>query len=137
MKGALIGILFGLLSVLFGTGGMGHVPTDGATDGVCVEMARSEAGEMNRLEDKMLHVLAEANRYADVSVRTSGTGIGQVARRYRTTGSGWDKLTERQPEMRRAELHAMYKTTEVLSKECAARLKSAGYYIYTLRKILI
>lgn len=137
MKGALIGILFWLLSGLFGTGAMGHVLTDEAGEGVCVEMERSERGEMNRSGDKMLHALAEANRYADVAVNTSGTGIGQVARRYRTPGNGWDRLTVRQSETRQAEEHSVYKTTEVQSRECAARLKSAGYYIYTLRKILI
>lgn len=88
-------------------------------------------------EDKIVSVLMAANKCADVSVHTHGSFFSQMARRYRSLGSCWEKLFENLVYGQGNCLHTTFKITSVLSDECDARLKNAGYYIYTLRKIII
>ncbi len=134
MKGALIVILFLLFSGWWGSGEEEYVRVEELQQ---EGMERVEAGKMDRQEDKVVRVLAEANRYAEVAVESIGAGIGQGTRRHRTGGGGWEKCLERLLWEQEVTQHTFYKTTEAQTEECAARLKSAGYYIYALRKILI
>lgn len=134
MKGALIGILFLLFTGWWESGEGGYVRVEEMQQ---EGMERVEAGEVDRQEDKVVRVLAEANRYAEVAVESVGTGIGQGTRRHRTGVGGWEKCLERLLLGQAVTQHTFYKTTEAQTEECAARLKSAGYYLYTLCKILI
>ncbi|MCI5707148.1 MAG: hypothetical protein MR298_07480 [Odoribacter sp.] len=102
-----------------------------------IEYAERYTGEAEQQEDKIVSVLMAANKCADVSVHTHGSFFSQMARRYRSLGSCWEKLFENLVYGQGNCLHTTFKITSVLSDECDARLKNAGYYIYTLRKIII
>ena len=60
-----------------------------------------------------------------------------IARRYRPGGFTFDKFMEYQLEEREMLLKNHLKTTFFFSQEYAARQKYAGYYIFSLRKIII
>lgn len=102
-----------------------------------VECAGQYTGEAGRQEDKIVSVLMAANSSADVSARTNASLFSQMARRYRSLGSCWEKLFENLVYGQGNNQHTIYRRTSLLSDECDARLKNAGYYIYTLRKIII
>lgn len=65
MKDALIGILFLLFSGWWGSGEEEYVRVEELQQ---EGMERVEAGKMDRQEEKVVRVLAEANRYAEVAV---------------------------------------------------------------------
>lgn len=102
-----------------------------------IEYAERYFGKTEQQEDKIVSVLMAANRCADISVRTNGSFFSQMARRFRFLGSYWEKLFENLVCGQGNCQHTTFKITSVLSDECDARLKNAGYYIYTLRKIII
>ncbi len=102
-----------------------------------MEYAERYTGEAEQQEDKVVSVLMAANSCADVSVQTNSSFFSQMARRYRTLGSCWEKLFENLAHGQGNSQYTIFKATSVLSDECDARMKNAGYYIYMLRKIII
>lgn len=126
-------ISFLLMVCFWWTGSENYCPEDISTE----ECAERYTGATAQQEDEIISVLMAANRCADVSVRANGSFFSQMARRYRSLGSCWEKLFENLAHGQGNYLHTTFKVTSILSDECDARLKNAGYYIYMLRKIII
>lgn len=98
---------------------------------------RSETSEATQHVDQTISVLTAANSCADVSVRPSTSFSTNFVRRYRPAGFALDRMFEYLTEDQDNSLANALKTTKGFSQEYAARLKTGGYYIYTLRKIII
>ena len=87
--------------------------------------------------DEVISALMEANHFTNLSVQPTLSFTSNIARRYRPGGFTFDKFMEYQLEEREMLLKNHLKTTFFFSQEYAARQKYAGYYIFSLRKIII
>ena len=101
---------------------------------VAEKMTGSDDKVVQKL-DEVISALMEANHFTNLSVQPSFTS--NIARRYRPGGFTFDKFMEYQLEEREMLLKNHLKTTFFFSQEYAARQKYAGYYIFSLRKIII
>lgn len=133
MKHIVLGILF-FLAIISGWNMMGEYCVSSE---VVKEPVQEETCRAASHEDQIINVLTAANSCADVSVRTITSFSPTVARRYRPAGFSFDKLFEHLCNGQGTIFDTTFKTTTGLSQEYAARLKNAGYYIYTLRKIIV
>lgn len=87
--------------------------------------------------DEVIGVLMEANHFTNLSVQPTLSFTSNLARRYRPGGFTFDKFMEYQLGKQNILLKNHLKTTFSFSQEYAARQKYAGYYIFSLRKIII
>lgn len=133
MKYLFVCILFLLMACSWWAGKGEYAPEEASE----MEYEERYTEETERQSNKIVSVLMAANSCADVSVRTNGSLFSQMARRYRPLGSYWEKMFENLAHGQGNNQYTTFKITSVLSDECDARLKNAGYYIYTLRKIII
>lgn len=78
-----------------------------------------------------------ANSYADVSARPGNPFGSNLMRRYRPGGFSVDNVFARIAEEKKFALINSYKNILHSSREYFAQQKLAGYYIYTLCKIII
>lgn len=133
MKRIVLSILF-LLAIVIGWNTVGEccAPVKAVREPV-----KTETGEATHHEDRLISVLTAANSCADISVRTGSSFSSNLARRYRPAGFSFDRLFEYLTHDYATISKVTLKTTTGLSQEYAARLKNAGYYIFTLRKIII
>lgn len=133
MKRIVLGILF-FFSLACG----GHV-LEGWSASMDVEpqMEKTETSEATSHTDQIISVLIAANSVADVSVQTVRTFSPSIARRYRPAGFPVDRMFEYLVEGQACHLDNTFKIISGLSQVYAARLKHEGYYIYTLRKIIV
>lgn len=133
MKRFVLGILF-LFAVVWGWNTMQEKYTS------ATEQAQTETTETATATgsiDQMISVLTEANSPADMSVRTSPSPSVSFARRYRPAGFSFDKLFDYLVLGQKTIFNSTFKTTAELSQAYAARIKYEGYYLYTLRKMII
>lgn len=134
MKYGLIFILFLVSLCSWWTGEKGAAVSAVPDTGI----VREDSDASGQRGNKVISVVAAANSCADISVRPSSSSFfSQLARRYRSVGFGLEDLFENLVGRQSAGWQIAYKTTVHLSEEQHARLKNAGYYIYTLRKIII
>lgn len=103
---------------------------------VVEEMTSSDDKVVQKL-DEVISTLLEANHFTYLSVQPTLSFTSNFARRYRPGGFTFDKFMEYQLEEQGILLKNHLKTTFSFSQECAARQKYAGYYIFSLRKIII
>lgn len=104
---------------------------------VAEKMTGSDDKVVQKL-DEVISALMEANHFTNLSVQPTLSftslilpdGIGRG-------GFTFDKFMEYQLEEREMLLKNHLKTTFFFSQEYAARQKYAGYYIFSLRKIII
>jgi len=133
MKRILLSILF-FGGVVWGWNTMGEAMVSLK---VAEETQQSVTCKAKQHVDYMLSVLTEANRWADVSVRPVNSLPTNLIRRYRPGVFSFGCLFV----CLRAELDTLanyvFKSFLELSQEYAAHLKDAGYYIYTLRKMIV
>ncbi len=94
-------------------------------------------GQVIQKPDEIIGVLLEANHFTYMPAQISVHFVSNLARRYRPAGFSFDKFMEYQIEDQRHLYCNHLKATGAVSQEYAARLKCAGYYIYSLRKIII
>ena len=107
-----------------------------------VKVVAEDAGQLPVSEatqhvNQTISVLMAANSNADVVERTTNTFSTNIARRYRPAGFAFDKLYANLAREQAIFLDNVLKITSGLSQVYAAQLKNGGYYIYTLRKIII
>lgn len=107
-----------------------------------VKVVAEDAGQLPVSEatqhvNQTISVLMAANSNADVVERTTNTFSTNIARRYRPAGFAFDKLCANLAREQAIFLDNVLKITSGLSQVYAAQLKNGGYYIYTLRKIII
>ncbi|MEG0795842.1 MAG: hypothetical protein RR397_04940 [Odoribacter sp.] len=98
---------------------------------------KSISGEATQNLDRTISVLLAANSYADISLQPTNPVNSCTARRYRPAGFSFDKLQSYLSLGKNIALENTFKIILGSSLEYAARQKNAGYYIYTLRKIII
>lgn len=98
---------------------------------------RIETSEARQYVDQTIGVLLEANRFADVSNGTSNILPTNPARRFRPGGFSFDYLFICLITGQNRIIDYSYKSFLLLSQLYAARLKAMGYYIFTLRKIIV
>ena len=103
---------------------------------VAEKMTGSDDKVVQKL-DEVISALMEANHFTNLSVQPTLSFTSNIARRYRPGGFTFDKFMEYQLEEREMLLKNHLKTTFFFSQEYAARQKYAGYYIFSLRKIII
>ena len=103
---------------------------------VAEKMTGSDDKVVQKL-DEVISALMEANHFTNLSVQPTLSFTFHIARRYRPGGFTFDKFMEDQLEEREMLLKNHLKTTFFFSQEYAARQKYAGYYIFSLRKIII
>ena len=103
---------------------------------VAEKMTGSDDKVVQKL-DEVISALMEANHFTNLSVQPTLSFTSNIARRYRPGGFAFDKFMEYQLEEREMLLKNHLKTTFFFSQEYAARQKYAGYYIFSLRKIII
>lgn len=137
MKQIILYILFVLAFVL----------TSGTTKEVSVSAGMEKEGyteaedlEMpvaRPAENPCITVCIAANSYADVSVsQASGFGNNTV-RRYRPAGFSFDKLfVYLMAETGTSQVN-LYKNSIFYAQDHSALLKSDGYFIYALRRIIV
>ena len=130
-------IIFGIL-VLFATvWGWDTVKDHFVSLRMEMEENASLPEEASAAIDEVWSVLVAANSYADVSPRPLGSFTLNLARRYRPAGFNTDKYLLYLTENRRVLLQNTFKHIFYTSQEWAALQKNAGYFIYSLRKIII
>ena len=103
---------------------------------VAEKMTGSDDKVVQKL-DEVISALMEANHFTNLSVQPTLSFTSNIARRYRPGGFTFDKFMEYHLEEREMLLKNHLKTTFFFSQEYAARQKYAGYYIFSLRKIII
>lgn len=103
---------------------------------VAEKMTGSDDKVVQKL-DEVISALMEANHFTNLSVQPTLSFTSNIARRYRPGGFTFDKFMEYQLEEREMLLKNHLKTTFFFAQEYAARQKYAGYYIFSLRKIII
>ena len=88
-------------------------------------------------EDKIISVLTAANREASLSSRPSNSSFSHQARRQRNVNHSWEKLCRAILTENSSIQQIKLKSRYSVSEEEEARQKHAGYYIYSLCKIII
>lgn len=101
------------------------------------QSASEQALVSDKADDQTLSVCVAANSYADVSSQQSNTFGSNLMRRYRPGGFSVDKLFDFLIVGQNDALINSYKNNLCSSREYFAMQKLAGYYIYTLCKIII
>lgn len=87
--------------------------------------------------DPCITVCIAANSYADVTVANPSNFNHNSVRRYRPAGFSFDKLFIYLTAEKGVLQTDLYKKSLYYTQEHSALLKSGGYYIYALRKIVI
>lgn len=87
--------------------------------------------------DPCITVCIAANSCADVTVAKPSNFNPNSVRRYRPAGFSFDKLFVYLTTEKGLLQTDLYKKSLYHTQEYSALLKSGGYYIYTLRKIVI
>lgn len=98
---------------------------------------REAEGEVRQTTDQMIRVSFEANRCADISVRPVNPLPTYPVRRYRPGVFSLGYLFGCSGRAADLNVHPVKKNFLELSQCCASRLKDKGYYVYTLRKIIV
>lgn len=133
MKHIVCSILFLLLTIWgWNMAGENSVPVQ-----VVQEDKESVEGRATQSVDEVLSVLVAANSFADVSVRTHHSFGSNLVRRYRPDGVSFDKMLAFRSEEEGISLCNSLKNVLISSQKYAAKQKDAGYFIYTLRRIII
>lgn len=136
MKHLFLYIVFFLALVLTGTGRNSYVFTE-STAPIVPESSDSRQSEARTAQDPCITVCVVANSYADVSVSQSPSFGNNSMRRYRPAGFSFEKLFVYLAAERKTAQINLYKNALYDTRAYSALLKSDGYYIYTLRKIII
>ncbi len=126
-----------LVALLLFTVAWGWNAMDRSIVPVSVAEPRTETSEARQYVDQTISVLLEANRFADVSSGTSHVLPTNAARRFRPGGFSFDYLFVCLITGQNRIIDYSYKSFLLLSQSYAAHLKAMGYYIFTLRKIII
>lgn len=100
------------------------------------EQTQTACGEATPSVDSGIQVLKDANRYAEITAPPNTVPLN-VSRRYRPAGFSFDKLFVYLTENQNTCANHTFKFFLEFSQGYAALLKETGYYIYTLRKIII
>lgn len=87
--------------------------------------------------DPCVTVCIAANSYADVAVAKPSNSNPNSVRRYRPAGFSFDKLFVYLTAEKGISQTDLYKKSLCHMQEQSALLKSGGYYIYALRKIVV
>ena len=87
--------------------------------------------------DPMIFVLTEANRLADVCVRTSNFVPTYFVRRHRFEGKNWENAPEVFKTTQKLIFNHLFRSFHELSQSCSAQQRAEGYYFYGLRKMII
>lgn len=87
--------------------------------------------------DPSITVCIAANSYADVAVAKPSNFNQSSVRRYRPAGFSFDKLFVYLTAEKGILQTDLYKKSLYHAQEHSALLKSGGYYIYALRKIVV
>lgn len=131
MKRIVLSILFLLMAVWgWNTAGEYRMVQENMAEEVPVQEAQATQNI-----DQVFCVLVAANSFADVSVQTNYNFASSLARRYRPLA--FDKMQDLQVQEQETNLDITLKSILLSSQEYAARQKNAGFYIYTLRRIII
>lgn len=88
-------------------------------------------------ENRIIAVVTAANSCADLSTRPSVPIFSQYARRFRFFRHGCDDFFSSLICNCAVNCNLFFKITNVRTKECVARMKDAGYYVYALRRIIV
>lgn len=133
MKRIVLSIIF-LFAVVWGWNTIGEqlLPVKNAEN---TEL--NQSSEASQHFDQVISVLTEANHYADVSARTNNSLPANGVRRYRPGGFSFDYLFICLKTGQDTFFNSTFKSFLQLSHSYFARQKAMGYYIYTLRKIII
>lgn len=131
MKRIVLSILF-LLMVVWGWNTAGEYRM--LQKNIAEEVPVQEAQATQNI-DQVFCVLVAANSFADVSAQTNYNFASNLARRYRPLA--FDKMQDLQVQEQETNLDITLKSILLSSQEYAARQKNAGFYIYTLRRIII
>lgn len=132
MKRTVFCILF-FLAVVWGWHTAGEIMVSVA---MTEQTLQADYDEATPYVDSGLQVLKDANRYAEITVQTN-TVPNIISRRYRPAGFSFDKLFEYLTDEQNSNAKHTFKSFLGYSQLYAARLKKMGYYIYTLRKIIV
>lgn len=137
MKHLVLYIIFFLALVLTGTGRNSYIVTESCIPPIPVESDDSPRAEARTAEDPCITACIVANSYADVSVSQTPRFGNNSMRRYRPAGFSFEKLFVYLVAERKTAQINLYRNALYDTQEYSARLKSDGYYIYTLRKIIV
>jgi hypothetical protein len=95
------------------------------------------ASEARQDVDRLIGVLREANRFAEVCAIPSNSVPSNLVRRYRPAGFLFDHLSVCVKTGLYRNFNLTLKIFLELSQAYAAHLKTMGYYVYVLRRIII
>lgn len=137
MKQFFLYIIFFLAIVLVsGTKGEAYVFTENQSVGQTEEEKFHEFMAC-QAADPCITVCIAANSFADVTVAKPSNFNHNSVRRYRPAGFSFDKLFVYLTAEKGTSQVDLYKKSLYHTQEHAALLKSGGYYVFALRKIVI